>query len=51
MMGRPDLGLRDGKDVMRVKSNLVWVQLMARKETSAAGMQRAGRDVFFPSSA
>ena len=44
----PDLGLREGRDMLWVKSNLVGLPLTMRKETSVGGMQRAKRNIFFP---
>ena len=44
----PDLGLREGRDMLWVKSNLVGLPLTMREKTSVAGMQRAEKDIFFP---
>ena len=44
----PDLGLREGRDMLWVKSNLVGLPLTMREKTSVARMQRAEKDIFFP---
>ena len=44
----PDLGLREGRNMLWVKSNLVGLPLTMREKTSVAGMQRAEKDIFFP---